>query len=243
MLCAFARYFETTTPALTPLPPDLPLYTEIVMLRYAITNRAMYPGDEEERRALLVLEASRWAVEGVDFIQLREKDLEAAALTTLAREILQAMTRSQSQTSQSRTSQSQTRLLINSRPDIALATGAHGVHLSAHPEELTCEQVRALYASRALPAPVITLSCHSLEEVQRARRHGVSAILFAPVFEKAVNGEVVVPGQGLGQLRAACAAASPVPVFALGGVDATNAALCLDAGAAGIAGIRLFHKS
>jgi thiamine-phosphate pyrophosphorylase len=203
------------------------------MLRYAITNRAMFPGDEEQKRAALVREASRWAVEGIDFIQLREKDLEASAVASLAQEILQTITESQSQT----------KLLISSRPDIAIATRAHGVHLTAKVNELTCTQVRALYSLRNLTAPVITISCHSLEEVRRACHDAASAILFGPVFEKVVNGEVVVPGQSLDQLRDACAAASPVPVLALGGVDANNAAMCLDAGATGIAGIRLFHRS
>ena len=50
-------------------------------------------------------------------------------------------------------------------------------------------------------------------------------------------------GQGIDQLRTACLAASPIPVYALGGVTLENAAACLDAGAAGIAGIRLFHQS
>jgi thiamine-phosphate pyrophosphorylase len=202
------------------------------MLRYAITNRAMYPGNEEQKQAELVQEAARWAVEGIDLILLREKDLKACNLAALARQILQTIARLQSGT----------RLLISSRLDVAIATGAHGVHLTSSVEELTCSQVRALYRLRGLSPPVITVSCHSLQEVQRARQDGTSAILFAPVFGKPIDDEVVVPGLGVEQLRIVCAAASPVPVLALGGVDTTNSAACLDAGAAGIAGIRLFHK-
>ena len=91
--------------------------------------------------------------------------------------------------------------------------------------------------------PIITVSCHTLEEVRRARVYQADAILFAPVFEKIIAGQSIIPGQGLDQLRAACLAAAPIPVYALGGVTLENAATCLDAGAAGIAGIRPFHYS
>ena len=203
------------------------------MLRYAITSRALYPGDELQQQAALLREASRWVAEGIDFIQLREKDLAAADIAALARKILQTIA----------AKASPTRVLINSRPDIALATGAHGVHLTADPDELTIAQVRSLYHSASRPAPIITISCHSLEEVHRARVNQADAILFAPVFEKIVAGQTATPGQGIDRLRAACLAASPVPVYALGGVTLERAPACLDAGATGIAGIRLFHQS
>ena len=201
------------------------------MLRCAITSCTLYSGDVLHQQAALVRQAIRWASDGVDLIQLREKDLPAAALAALASKILQTI------------AHSSTRLLINSRPDIAIATGAHGVHLTASPDELTPTQVRDLYTAVNLPAPIITISCHSLEDVRRAHQNKADAILFAPVFEKNVAGQIVTPGQGLDRLRAACTAASSIPVYALGGVTLENARSCLDAGAAGIAGIRLFHDS
>jgi thiamine-phosphate pyrophosphorylase len=203
------------------------------MLRYAITSRALYPGDEHQKQAELLRQASSWITNGIDLIQLREKDLPAANIATLAREILQAIANANSPT----------RLLLNSRPDVAIATAAHGVHLTAVPDELTPAQVRSLYAIANRPAPIITTSCHTLEDVHRARANQVDAILFAPVFEKILAAQTVMPGHGIEQLRAACHAASPIPVYALGGVTLENAAACLDAGAAGIAGIRLFHLS
>jgi thiamine-phosphate pyrophosphorylase len=213
------------------------------MLRYAITSRALYPGDEHEKQAALLYEASRWAAEGINLIQLREKDLPAADIAALAREILRAISTKDRAIS---TKNSSAKLLINSRPDIALATGAHGIHLTAAPGELTPAQVRSLYASANLPAPIITVSCHTLEDVRRAREDHADAILFAPVFEKTFADQGVdqetIPGQGLDRLRDACRAASPVPVYALGGVTLENAPSCLAAGAAGIAGIRLFHR-
>jgi thiamine-phosphate pyrophosphorylase len=203
------------------------------MLRCAIIDRALYPGDELQQRAALIREASRWATDGIDLIQLREKDLPAALLTTLAREILRAIAQTNSPT----------KLLINSRVDIAVATGAHGVHLTASLGQPLPEQIRNLYASVNLPRPIVTVSCHTLEEVQRAHRNSADAILFAPVFEKIIADYGVLPGQGLDQLHAACIAASPIPVYALGGVTLDNASSCIAAGAAGIAGIRLFHRS
>ena len=203
------------------------------MLRYAITSRAFYPGDELQQRAALLRQARRWVADGIDLIQLREKDLPAAGIAALARDILQSIA----------AATSPTKLLLNSRPDIAIATAAHGVHLTAAPDELTPAQVRTLYALANRPAPIITISCHTLEDVHRANVNQADAILFAPVFEKIIAGQTITPGQGLGQLRAACLAASPIPVFALGGVTLEKTPACLDAGAAGIAGIRLFHQS
>ena len=211
------------------------------MLRCAITSRALYPGDELQQQAALIREASRWATDGIDLIQLREKDLPAANLATLARKILRAI----AQTNRP------TKLLINSRLDIAIATRAHGVHLTAGSDELLPAQVRSLYASANLPQPVVTVSCHTPEDVRRAHQNKADAILFAPVFEKIVafekiiagDGVLPIRGQGLDQLHAACILASPIPIYALGGVTLENASSCIAAGAAGIAGIRLFHRS
>jgi thiamine-phosphate pyrophosphorylase len=203
------------------------------MLRYAITSRTLYPGDEIQQQAALLRETRRWIADGVDLIQLREKDLPTASIAVVAREMLQIIA----------ATASPTKLLLNSRPDIAIATAAHGVHLTAAPGELTPAQVRSLYTLSNRPEPIISISCHTLEDVHRARIHQADAILFAPVFEKIVAGQTIMPGQGIDQLRTACLAASPIPVYALGGVTLESARVCLDAGAAGIAGIRLFHQS
>jgi thiamine-phosphate pyrophosphorylase len=203
------------------------------MIRYAITSRGLHSGGELQRQAALVREAARWADEGIDFIQLRENDLTAAILATLAREILETIT----------WKRSPSKLLIHSRPDVAISTGAHGVHLTASPDQLTPNQVRSLYASSGLPQPVISASCHTLDDVKRSRENQADAILLAPVFEKTISGQIISPGRGLDYLRAACTAAGPIPIYALGGVTLENANACVAAGAAGIAGIRFFHSS
>jgi thiamine-phosphate pyrophosphorylase len=203
-------------------------YTYRKMLRYAITSRALFPGDARQQLAALVEQALRWASTGIDLIQLREKDLPASTLVELARSILRNLPTT-------------TKLLINSRPDIAIAVAAHGVHLTSALGELTPEQIRHLYASANLPPPVLSVSCHTMAEVIRARDNRVDAILFSPVFEKSVADQIISPGQGLDRLHAACTAAAPTPVYALGGVTLENTPACLQAGATGIAGIRLFH--
>ncbi len=149
-------------------------------------------------------------------------------------------------------------LLINSRADVAIAVRADGVHLTSSPGELTPAQVRAVYSEAGLLPPTVSLSCHTLAEVVAARgpraRFGSGdelclapdpattpdLILFGPVFEKRIGDQPVAKATGLELLRQACAAAAPIPVLALGGITEENAADCLDAGAAGIAAIRLF---
>jgi thiamine-phosphate pyrophosphorylase len=144
-------------------------------------------------------------------------------------------------------------LLVNSRADVAIAVAAAGVHLTAAPGELTPAQVRQLYAAAGLPEPIVSVSCHTLAEVARARDSAASLILFGPVFEKVTFEKAVSAGEpiatgsgplatgaGLHLLRAACAAAASIPVLALGGITQANTAACLAAGAAGIAAIRLF---
>jgi thiamine-phosphate pyrophosphorylase len=196
--------------------------------RYAITDRSLYAGTDSDLRDALIRQTALWAAEEIDYIQLREKDLAASTLIELARKILDSIRNTS------------TKLLVNSRPDIAVAAAAHGVHLTSAPGQLTPAQVRELYASTNLPRPVVSISCHTLPEVEQARRN-VDIILFAPVFQKAVGGQLMAPGQGLETLRAVCRAAAPTPVYALGGVTLENAPDCLEAGAAGVAGIRLFH--
>jgi thiamine-phosphate pyrophosphorylase len=201
------------------------------MLRYAITDRARLPGDEQSRQAALLEQAAGFASEGIDFLQLREKDLQPAALAALARELLVVL----------RAQPNPPKFLINSRADIAIATRADGVHLTSAPGALTPTQIRTLYAGANLPTPIVGVSCHTLAEVTQASSDpATTLILFGPVFEKRIGEEVISAGTGLNLLRSACEAAAPTPVLALGGITLANAQACLAAGAAGIAAIRLF---
>jgi thiamine-phosphate pyrophosphorylase len=216
---------------------------------YAITDHRLDVENEASARSRLVELAGVWAAHGVAFIQLREKDLSAREQVNLARAMLRAMRAAA-------LGARVPRLLINSRADVALAAGADGVHLPAGPGPLTPEEVRRIFAAagRTQP-PVLSVSCHTLQEVKIARQQLPDCILFAPVFEKVIrekdiaasakqNSDIAqkLPGTGLALLAEACRAAAPVPVFALGGVTADNAAECMRAGADGIAAIRLLQQ-
>jgi thiamine-phosphate pyrophosphorylase len=206
------------------------------VLRYAITNRAAYGGSPAYRLDSVVREAVRWAAEGIEFVQVREKDLAAGELAELTRRVLAAVPGGGSGAG------FRTRVLVNSRADVAAATGVDGVHLTAAVGELLPLQVRSIYGAAGRSNPMVSISCHTVEEVQRAGASGVDAILFGPVFGKTIDGLQVVAGLGLESLRQACAIAAGTAVYALGGVTLERAPECLLNGATGVAGIRFFSN-
>jgi thiamine-phosphate pyrophosphorylase len=185
--------------------------------------------DRREATQPLVSLAESWSAGGVHFIQLREKDLSAGALESLAREIMGKIDRSRS------------KLLVNvptlQSAVLAMAAGADGVHLAGRPRPGLAGRVRQTFRS---VMPIISVPCHSLEDIDVAVQEEVDLMLFSPVFEKVSGEKLSAHVQGLEGLRRACAAARGKPVFALGGVTADNASDCVAVGAAGIAGIRLF---
>jgi thiamine-phosphate pyrophosphorylase len=196
------------------------------VLLYYITDRTQFSGTETERRAKLLQKISEAARSGVDFIQLREKELPAQELEKLAREAMET----------ARASSRNTKLLINSRTDIAFAVGADGVHLPS--ADISAQDVCHIWHKAGSERkPVIAVSCHTEGEVARAAPSGADFVVFGPVFEKRnASGEP----RDIDQLRSACQ--HEIPVLALGGVTKENAAMCVQAGAAGIAGIRLFQE-
>jgi thiamine-phosphate pyrophosphorylase len=195
----------------------------------AITDRRLFSaGGQPEaalRRQLLHL-VEGWTAGGVHFIQLREKDLPAPDLQSLAREMAE------------KTDRSHSKLLVNiSRPEsaaLAEAAGADGVHLAGKPTPGAALSARQIFRAAGREA-IISVPCHGLDDIHVARTEQVDLVLFSPVFEK-----LEAAPQGIAALRQACAAAEGIPVFALGGVTSFNAPDCMTAGAAGIAGIRLF---
>ncbi len=211
------------------------------MLRYSISDRHLFAGKKPISGPArlstsgspyphLLAQAHRLAIAGVDFFLLREPDLPSRDLARLAGEILTLF----------REISAPTRLLLHARADIAIAVRAGGVHLPSTPDELTPNQIRELYRLSGLPAPTVSLSCHTLEDIHRARPLAPDLILFGPVFEKRVRGQLVRPGTGLTLLAEASHFAAPTPVLALGGLTPENLPACLEAGAAGPAAIRLF---
>ncbi len=204
------------------------------MLVCYITDRKQLPGDETTRRRLLIAKIGEAARCGVDFIQLREKDLSGRELEALAHDAVNMVRENSKPANRA----SIIRLLVNSRTDIALAVGADGVHLRS--DDVTPSDVRIIWGQcGAGTRPTIGVSCHSAEDVQRAASDRPDFALFGPLFEKRDAQEM--PTAGLENLRRACR--ENIPVLALGGITLENARACLDAGAAGVAGIRLFQEN
>jgi thiamine-phosphate pyrophosphorylase len=217
------------------------------MLLYYITDRKQFAGPDSLQRRSLLDRIGQAAAAGVDYIQLREKDLGSGALESLAREAVQVV----------RESSKVTRLLINSRLDIALAAGADGIHLTS--TDMTASDARAIWAASVRSSSkagahnfLVAVSCHSPAEIRSAESHAADFGVLAPIFEKPGT---ELPALGLELLAGACLKnAEPdlraeagdhrvgMPVFALGGLSLENVADCVRAGVAGIAGIRLFQE-
>ena len=194
-----------------------------------ITDRRQFPGSPQDQERRLLAKIAECAGAGVDLVQLREKDLSSRDLLALAQKAVASLPGSA------------TRLLLNARTDVALASGAHGVHLPAG--GLPASEARAIWGQVSTTHAVVGVSAHTPEEVALAASHGADFALFAPVFEKDGRGNP----RGLVMLREACRqprrAEAFMPVLALGGVTPENAAMCFAAGASGVAAIRLFQQN
>jgi thiamine-phosphate pyrophosphorylase len=218
-------------------------------LLYYITDRRAFPGDERSRRRRLLEKIKEATHTGVDYIQLREKDLSSRELEFLAWEAMSIIRESSKLGTDNR--EQRTALLINSRTDVALAVQADGVHLRS--DDISPQEVRAAWTKSGsgkcgagAPArelspltAVIGVSCHSLEEAVQAAVNGATFAVLAPIFEK--NDVPAASPVGLRVLQQASRA--KIPVLALGGITLANAHSCLEAGAAGIGAIRLFQDN
>jgi thiamine-phosphate pyrophosphorylase len=161
----------------------------------------------------LALVADVW----IDAVQIREKDLDDRSLWEISRSARALLPPA-------------TRLLVNGRADIALAAGADGVHLPS--DGVPPAALRRRFG----PGLLLGVSTHRVEEVERARDAGADYATFGPVWETPGKG----PPTGTGAL--ARAAASGLPVYALGGVTIERFGEVAAAGAAGVAAIRLFQR-
>jgi thiamine-phosphate pyrophosphorylase len=192
--------------------------------------------------AVVIREALR---AGVDILQIREKDLPTRELKALvehavsaAREFPSVMRASRPRSREHsfaplRTGSACARVLVNDRLDVALAAGAGGVHLGG--QSMPVSTVR-----QVAPRPfVIGVSCHSLGEAIAAESAGADYLLLGPVFETPSKLKYGPP-LGLDELRRVNAQIR-IPVLALGGITVERVRPCLEAGAAGIAGIRIFQ--
>jgi thiamine-phosphate pyrophosphorylase len=156
---------------------------------------------------------------GVDMVQIREKSLSTGKLIRVVTACLLQCRR--------------IRLLVNARVDVALACGAHGVHLPGG------SPPAAVWRGIVPPGFLFGVSCHSAADARAAQSGGAHFAVAAPVFDplsKAAYGRPL----GIEELKRICQSVD-LPVFALGGVTRQNAGECLAAGAAGVAGITLYR--
>lgn len=176
--------------------------------------------------SLLAEQISRAVMAGMDWIQIREKDLSARELLGITRGAVKAV------------GSSATRIIVNDRLDVALAAGAGGVHLGE--ASMTVAAVRGWRRENNSREFLIGASCHSVEAVRAAERDGADYVIFGPVFSTPSKERFGVP-QGINLLVEASKAVR-IPVLAIGGITELNARECFDAGAAGIAAIRMFSE-
>jgi thiamine-phosphate pyrophosphorylase len=210
--------------------PHLPSVPDRPIICY-VTNRNAAPPSAV--RETFVLECIARAIEaGIDWIQIREKDLATAKLLALVKEAVRLAAGTGCQ------------ILVNGRLDIALAANAHGIHLGgdAIPAQEAIGWLREWREKRSAPAEfLVGVSCHSLTEAKQAETNGANYIFFGPVFDSPAKREFGQP-QGVDRLNEVCQA-TRIPVIAIGGIDVTNIADCLKVGAVGIAAISLFQQS
>jgi thiamine-phosphate pyrophosphorylase len=203
------------------MPLDLPKPI-IYLITNGTTTSNTTPESPDFLQLLKLVEAA--VASEIPLLQLREKNLSARLLYELTKRAA-AIVRGSS-----------TRLLVNDRADIALSAGADGVHLTSR--SLPARVVRATYGSQL----VVGVSTHAVAETQTVRSDGADFVVFGPVFDtesKRVFGEP----QGLTKLAEVAAAVPAFPVIAVGGISIDNFEHCLQAGAAGVAAIRLLNDT
>ncbi len=173
----------------------------------------------------IVTQAQAAADAGIDLFQIREPDLPDGLLFDLTRRVVDA------------TAGSALRVLVNDRLDVALAAGAHGVHLRGN--SFPASRARTLSSS---PSFLIGRSVHSVDEAVAAEAAGgLDYLIFGTIFPT-----ISKPAEhrlaGIETLRAATQACR-LPVLAIGGVTLDNADQIVSAGAAGLAAIGLFANN
>lgn len=173
---------------------------------HLVTNRQLCPPGAQ---AAIVAQAARG---GLGAVQLREKDLDERALLDEAAALRAVL--------------GETPLLVNGAVGVAQAVGAAGVHLP--------ETMGSVAAARAAlgPLALVGRSVHDVAGARAATAEGVDHLIVGTIYATASK-----PGRasaGLELIRAV-AAAVPTPIIAIGGIDATNVAATIAAGAWGIA--------
>lgn len=189
-----------------------------------VTDRKTLGAADAARNLFAKIRAATAA--GVDWVQIRERDMPSRELLTLAKAAIGAR-------------EGEARILVNDRLDVALAAGAAGVHLGG--ASVPAREVVRWLRERNAPAEfLVGVSCHSLDEALAVQDAGAGYVFFGPIFETPSK-ESYGPPQGIARLAEICSAVR-IPVVAIGGLNEQNATECVRAGAAGIAAIRMFQE-
>ena len=221
----------------------------VPLLCYVTDRHSLAPANPKDALKVVEQRIAAAANAGIDWIQIREKDLsgkEYGALTRQAVRVAAGSLRSAAKsvpapsTTEAGPERLSTRIIVNDRLDIALVAQAGAVHLGE--KGLPLEEARRLMKSLGHDKDfLIGVSCHSLEAAKAAERGGADYLFFGPVFATPSKTAFGAP-QGLKPLGEVCRAVS-IPVLAIGGITLEYAADCLSSGASGIAAIRLFQDA
>jgi len=205
-----------------------------LLLCYVTDRRGLSGIDRLEAQETVGQKIATAAAAGVDWLQIREKDLSARDYGLLTRKALQLAARSPAGNARP------TRVLVNDRLDVALSEHAGGVHLGETSLPLP-EAQRLVKAQDQRLDFLMGISCHSLEAARSAASGGADYLFFGPIFPTPSKEAFGAP-HGLERLGEVCRAVA-IPVLAIGGITLANASACLAAGASGIAAIRLFQEA
>jgi thiamine-phosphate pyrophosphorylase len=212
------------------------------ILCYVTDRRSLEASRQPDLIEALLEKIELAAAAGVDWIQIREKDLSGKQSLLLVEKALDRVLRLPSH--RQAAAGKPPRILVNDRLDVALAARARGLHLGENSMPAR-EAKRLLLSSPAAETFahefILGVSCHSLEAAKAAASSGANYIFFGPVFATPSKAAYGSP-QGLDHLAAVCSSVE-IPVLAIGGITPGNASSCLSAGASGIAAIRLFQDS
>ena len=205
-----------------------------LILCYVTDRHSLSLAEARKAQETLLSKVEAAAAAGVDWIQIREKDLSGRNCGLLTREALQRAAKSTASNA------GPTRILVNDRLDVALSERAGGVHLGEDSVPLL-EAKRLANAQAQGQDFLIGVSCHSLEAARSAASGGADYLFFGPVFATPSKAAFGAP-QGLDRLAEVCRAVS-ISVLAIGGITLANTSDCYAAGASGIAAIRLFQEA
>ncbi len=208
------------------------------LLCYVTDRHSLRTANPANSLPALIQKIEEVVAAGIDWVQIREKDLPARELASLTRQALRIAAKYSVNRS------SPIRVLLNDRLDVAIAERADGIHLGE--KSLPVGETRTLIKSAVLKQTIgelfmIGASCHSIEAAQAAERDGANYIFFGPIFATPSEERFGAP-QGVDCLAQICHVIS-IPVLAIGGITLENANACIAAGATGIAAIRLFQNA